>query len=273
LAEPPNAYARSLAKNVFFDAAREDYLVARSSWFLGFHHQFAWSAQQTIEKLLKYTLVLHGHSVKNSRHNIEKLWEVFSKKFQAISSALYCPPRGFPLSKSGIFGSFETWESIISRFEDNGDPNNRYRYYGLRIDSLDLHKFDELVFQISRVCINTNDTILATNETYYDYLGRDRVYNASNMAFAPKPPTYSAHQRKLAVYELFYRSNFSFRPIEDSNFPDSIAYGSMVSNPPFLNISNFKEGRLAIEWITEHAYFSKSDRGHLEQLLKEKQEN
>lgn len=54
----------TIAREAFRDQADRDYALARAAWRLRLRDQFLWSAQQTIEKLLKGTLLFDGRSAR-----------------------------------------------------------------------------------------------------------------------------------------------------------------------------------------------------------------
>lgn len=146
-----NVWARDLAWRLFRDAADEDYLIARWSMKANLPYQFAWSAQQCLEKYLKCSLVLNGQDTRNYHHKLKEMWHLISRIADDLLPIILCPPRYFPDAFTPHGGRFELASTFVQRVESLGDPNQRYRYYSVVNEAGDIHKLDQIVFALRRV--------------------------------------------------------------------------------------------------------------------------
>ncbi|NLQ17086.1 HEPN domain-containing protein [Marinomonas sp. M1K-6] len=134
------------AQDIFRSQADQDYISARSSYFMGFQQQFLWSAQQAVEKYLKAILLYNGNTARwkkepNSNGNGGKTFGhdliALNSKVKEIGYLEYSLP--------------EWGELYLNKLAKFGGAN---RYLSQWSDTTyeDLEKLDELVWYIRRYC-------------------------------------------------------------------------------------------------------------------------
>lgn len=260
-----NVYARSLVWRMFREAGDEDYLVARWSARAKLPFQFHWSAQQSLEKYLKGILLMNGKSVKRFGHNLPDLFAETTKIVGNLVPSILCPPSYFPHGSTLRFHEFEATESFVSRFNDMGDPGNRYRHYSLTFHGGDLHHYDELCFRLRRLMFPLEMPFAGTDKTWREVLARDPNYQPHNDF--PFLKQKRGEELEECEKTLKWR-NFSYfegEAIENRK----INSGIFISNSQVsMNIERGEEGKNAIEWLIGNATFSKSDLTQLHEILK-----
>lgn len=161
-----NAYARAIVWSMFRDAADEDYAVARWAFSTGLIHQFCWSAQQAIEKVLKSVLLLNGEDISNSNHELLGPLERAQVLCGDLLPNEISLPDYFPEGQFYEFAKNEEIEELVGRFQKNGHSSHRYRLYSLSIHGFDVHKLDELYFILRRVAYPLSMSYEGTSKTY-----------------------------------------------------------------------------------------------------------
>ena len=255
---------RSLIWGMFGESADEDYLVARSAMKLNLHFQFAWSAQQAIEKYMKCALLMNAVSVTRFSHDLGGMFDELSRVSGSLLPALLIPSRRFPL-RGGIVRKIEPLRDFILRIEQIGHPNNRYRVYSIYLDRFDLHKLDETCFQMRRLCIPLDMIYLEPLTTFREALQGDPNLQIHKLYFKGG----SAWREAEDPMETLKDRNFSFFP-EDFYGVNSITAGSAFYNSPlFLAIENLERYRAALRWLIDNARFSRDDRNFILEKLGE----
>lgn len=253
-----NLNARSLAWRLFREAADEDYLVARWSVSAGLDYQFAWSSQQAIEKYLKCALLLNDVNVKFYGHKLLPMFQALKSLDTGLVPDLYCPPSYFPNQLQTLSGRFELTVDVIRRFDTSGDTNNRYRNYSLASDRFDLHKLDELCFNIRRLTMPLN---MMFDETMRY---RDALKKFPNLQLHPfkinGSPGDARFDKRNAT---FLWRNFSYNQ-EGALEVGKISVGFSSKNSEiYLATKRGEDAMEAIDWVLENAWFSKEDRQFL----------
>jgi hypothetical protein len=250
---------------MFRDAGDEDYLVARWAARSGLYFQFYWSAQQTMEKYLKGILLLNGENIGHLGHDLCQLYQATKKIVGALIPDLLCPPRYFPKSAAFMSRSFELTENFIFRFNEYGNPGNRYRHYGMTFQGLDLHRFDEVSFQLRRLVFPLDMQYSGTPVTYrYMLANEPNLQPHTSFPFLRRKKGEPLEQ---CEYTFAWR-NFSYFE-EKAKEDGKINSGYSASNSELLlSIDMGTEGREAIDWLVSNARFTKSDRDQLEELVR-----
>lgn len=148
-----NGHIREIIQRTFFEAADEDYLIARYAYFADYRFHFWWNSAQAIEKYLKAILLFNGEKVE-SNHDLISLFER-AKKF------LHGLPTNFDivlnhhagclrtdLDGNPINHDSNTYSGFLLEANDFGDPNVRYRMHSLYLEQLHLTKLDFICFYL-----------------------------------------------------------------------------------------------------------------------------
>jgi hypothetical protein len=258
-----NIEARSLVWRLFRDAADEDYLVARHSISIDLHFQFAWSAQQAIEKYLKCALLLNGISVQNSGHDILKMFDELTKIADGLFPTVFVPPRGFPLNHGSFHRRVEPYRDFIIRISQMGDPNSRYRYYSIVVDKFDLHKLDETCFQLRRLCIPMDMIFKGPDVSFRVALQSDPNMQVHGLAFGFQKNDKVDDER----LNLLRRRNFSFFPKEAYESGTIEDGGRLYNSPIYLALQRPKHASEALLWLLDNAYFNRNDRDDIKKYI------
>jgi hypothetical protein len=152
---PPNYAAKdSIVRELFINTADDNYVTARLCFINVLNVDFLWLAVHTIEKFLKASLLLNGYSSigpansrKEYRHDITRLYETLvSFASDLLPLTLNCP------SQLDILWHNESPTEFLRRLYDDGNADNRYQIFGYVIRSEYLHKLDQIVFAVRRLC-------------------------------------------------------------------------------------------------------------------------
>ena len=261
-----NVNARSLAWRLFRDAADDDYLISRWCAFVNLNYQHYWHAQQSIEKYLKCHLILNDLAVKSFGHDISKLWDRAVLTCGDLLPLILCPPRYVPGKTLGMRSRFEPAEKFIARINQAGSPDQRYRYFSNTTDNYDLHKLDELVFFLRRICFPLNMPYGQTNKSFREILLSDRQLQPHQKF------SFESEVRKNGFEErnkYLRRRNFAF--FEDAALEEGKVSSSwsMTNSPIGMAIKGDGEKKEALNWFLSKAYFAKDARMELQRLLEE----
>lgn len=134
---------------MFVDPADQDYVVARWCYLCGMYGPFFWNAAQSIEKYLKAVLLLNQRTSKGYSHNILRLFD----DVQKIGGEHIPPKLVQPQEIHVDYWEVETPRDFVARFNDFGDPNNRYNFFGFEQSWWDLAHYDQLVWAIRRLTV------------------------------------------------------------------------------------------------------------------------
>jgi hypothetical protein len=252
--EPKNSdRTKALLWELFGSAADEDYLVSRWAGQMGLGYQFYSSAQQATEKYLKCILLMNSKSVKNYGHDLKKLFEEQKDITQKIMPTIFTPPNCFRLNSHHVNSIFEPYISIIDRINQLGNPNNRYRMYSIVFDLLDIHKIDELFFQLRRLCDPLDIDGRDSKKLIRDYLHENPALQPREFKFERS----TADHYSKAMEILSFR-NFSFFP-EDAHKTGRVFMTVSAHNAPISLKLQDPEQHEELRWLLEHAQLNKSD--------------
>ncbi|MEJ5217601.1 hypothetical protein WG622_05075 [Cognatishimia sp. D5M38] len=253
----------TLVHDLFWKSAVDDYMTARWAWFSEQPGIFLWSALQTLEKLMKCSLLLNGQNVKKDGHKLTTLWAKLNSICEGILGLVFCPPNEITTPRSGFFGRFEAYESFVERIEQNGKPANRYNTYSTLIDDWDLHKLDELTFQLCRVCVPLGAEVYRELGSYREYLKVDPNFQPNRISprrASPQNPTIEQNNNLLKMH------NFSFFRSEAQQ-QGRLTFRSSARNSPLWMARKSEGFSEAVTWLKENASFDKSDQRFLNELL------
>lgn len=128
-----------LIMEIFIDTGDEDYVAARWLFLNHLARQFFWNAAQALEKYLKAVLLTHGCPVKDYSHNIVSLFKEVKRYDGGVIPDNLTPPEQVKLfSDTDLWGDSST-ERFVRHICENGDPSNRYDYFGIEQDFGDLY--------------------------------------------------------------------------------------------------------------------------------------
>ncbi len=144
----------SLVNELFVRSADDNYITARWCAQNELNIDFLWLSSHAIEKYLKATLLLNGHSSitsatngKKYSHNIELLYQNVKRFAEDLLPDKLSKP-----SELDIFHWRErTPEEYLKHLTQNGNADNRYLIYGYDTVSEDVHMLDAMVFAIRRL--------------------------------------------------------------------------------------------------------------------------
>ncbi len=250
-----DVYARSMVWRMYRDAADEDYLMARSAIRQKLHYQFFWNAQQALEKYLKCSIILNGGKDEGFGHKLSPMWARMEFIAPELLPLVLCPPFYIPDEFRPHYRRFEPADKFIKRMEQAGDPNNRYRYYSITTDEYDLHKFDEVCFQLRRTCFPLNMPYAESEKTYRQMLTEDPSLQPHSFQFL-KPS--SKEEYKLREEALRWR-NFSFYEDEAITQREITNSVGAVNGEFYLALKRGKKGLDALNWVTSKVYLSRLD--------------
>ena len=140
----------NLVSRLFVNTADQDYALARIAHCMQMDNGFFWLAGQAIEKLLKASLLLNGHSAKNSGHNLIELY----RTVEAYASDLLPERLKKPCwleFRSEFSWQEETPLAFLERIQIYTDPNTRYNVFGTSLRGEDLIHLDQLIFALRRI--------------------------------------------------------------------------------------------------------------------------
>ena len=160
-----NVYTRSSIWRMFREAADQDYIVARVSARMDLLHQFAWSSQQCLEKIMKAVLLLNDQSVNEFQHDVEGIFKPVSEIGGDLLPYLLCPPNGFQSQQNTFRSQFEPTISYIKRVNNYGNTHNRYRAYSVSIPLYDLNHLDQVYFLLRRIAFPLDLELKGFEET------------------------------------------------------------------------------------------------------------
>lgn len=135
------------AKDIFRLQADQDYISARSSYFMGFQQQFLWSAQQAVEKYLKAILLYNGKTArwKKEPNSNGKGGKSFGHDLLALNNKV----QGIGYLEY----SLPAWGESFLKYLGELGGFNRYLSRSSYTTYEALEKLDELVWYIRRYCI------------------------------------------------------------------------------------------------------------------------
>lgn len=150
---PLNHFKSVFAHQFFVAPADQNYFFARFARIHGLEREFWWQALQTIEKLLKASLILNEVSVKvGFGHNVEKLWRRNKETLGDLALDKFTKPD--QLERKYWRGS--SIDHFVERVHRMGHPDSRYGLlsYAGKVD--DLFLFDQLSFELRRRTIGVD---------------------------------------------------------------------------------------------------------------------
>lgn len=261
-----NVYARDLVWRLFREAADEDYTVARWAARHGLMYQFYWSSQQALEKCMKCILLLNGTNISGFSHGLLPLFDQTTKIAGELLPLLFIPPKYFPGGQLFTGGITEPLEILVKRIDEKGNPSNRYRHYSNTIHGYDLHKVDELFFQLRRLTYPLDMKYGNTSKTFREVLSKSPSYH-------PHEPFQKfsgvSKDEKEGLADTLRWRNFSF--FEDAAIEAGrICSGMGVINSPISLAFEGDAQRIdAMEWLLGNARFSRAERNEIQALLAE----
>lgn len=248
-----------MAWRLFRDAADEDYLLARISMRLRLHHQFYWSAQQALEKYLKCALILNGGNASSQGHDLKKLFDEIAEIAGGLIPTLFVPPNNFPKLSGVPNRGFEIFSEFVDRMNSEGSTNVRYRAYSIAPQNFDLHKLDELCFQIRRICIPLTLISGIKRKTYRELLFEDPDWQFEpNFGFM----NFEWDKRRDEILPSLKWRNFAYYRTE-ANKNRTISVGRSVQNSPvYLTLKSFPalEAKEALEWLMSKTRMDSNDK-------------
>ncbi len=205
-----------LVSRLFVDTA--DYALARIAHRMQMDNGFFWLAGQAVEKLLKASLLLNGHSAARDGHNLVELY----RKVTVYASDLLPEKLDQPCwleFQSGDSWQAETPLAFLERIRVYTDPDTRYNVFGTSLRGEDLIHLDQLIFALRRVAFpldafpffgkptgkpGSPQTVREMLERFPKYQPRkgpfERLWTASGVG------------KDLSVYEAVVFLNRSFAP-------------------------------------------------------------
>jgi len=244
-------------------AADEDYIMARSSVRFGLHYSFFWHAAQAIEKYLKCIHALNLGAINHFRgHRFLDIFDPVDAYCGDLIPCVLCPPRYFP--KNGLSRPFEPTRDFLSRIQEMGSPDARYREISIAFQGYDLHKLDELSFCLRRLCF-----VLTAEDAFHvsvkEYLRSDRRHQPNSFRFLPKN-----HGRTNELTDILAWRNFSFfekEAIEKGEYCRGYmgVYTSEISFIEQWHLDD-PDARAALIWLADNVLRRKSDKQYVREI-------
>lgn len=224
-----------------------------------------WSSSQALEKYLKASLVLNGVSVKNSKHNIVRMFDELVK----IAGSLVLDEFSLPKRRKKFFSKMpELWGSnypkdFIEHVSRNGSTSNRYNTFGVNSEFSDLYKLDQIVFNLRRLSVDLNRVgpenetktyreILLSGDVNFDFSKTlKRTLSSNRQAYyALKKENYAffAKSKHSSKYQLIsdhrvseLETIFKFGSPENSELRKWIRNNIQISDKDLENLSSSKK--------------------------------
>jgi hypothetical protein len=243
---------RSSIWRMYRDAADQDYLLARFSARSNLIYQFWWNAEQAIEKYLKAALLLNSIPVNQYGHKLLEMFDICVEFSGDLLPLLHCPPRCITQSYWPYTNprGFCLTKNFVSRVQENGSPDNRYRAFSTFTKSEDLIYFDELCFSLRRVAFPLELVLPGENTTVRQVLLRSR-----NLQLHPRMGFQGTLEKKYShVWEDHFRwCNFAYfyeYALNQSEYP---RWGGSINAEPYLA---GKRGGAdgSMRWIAKNAF-------------------
>lgn len=260
-----------LVHECFVKPADEDYLVARFAMMNRISRQFAWSAAQAVEKYCKAILILNGKSVAASRHDLSDLFKSVCEIAQDLICENIQVPHGdgadFYLTLNDELCSFEeSAASFVTRLNEIGDPNQRYREGSAKVTGLCLSKLDILCFQLRRLCVplgnQTRNVETSEPITFRDALMKDKEPDLQS-EFASLKIKISTDG---AVDEYWQLTNCAY---SESGFFRHFKWLSYQSSPLITLACTSATAKEDFEWFKKMAKVSEPAEERFKNALKE----
>lgn len=146
----------NVVTQMFVDTADQNYLIARWAYHRGMFIDFFWNSVHALEKYLKASLLLNGHSAIENRsgqnygHNLECLFEEVGSYALDLFPKMLIKPHLLDVPQ----WREEKPTDFLARFNDLGNAHNRYNLFGYTQRLEDLHHLDQMVYFARRVAFN-----------------------------------------------------------------------------------------------------------------------
>jgi HEPN domain-containing protein len=147
----PDQYAekQSIVQELFINTADDNYITARACFHENLNADFFWLAVHSLEKYMKAILLMNGRSSKSYGHDIEKLYVQIKRLAPELLATKLLKPD--PVMPNEYWRDEDT-ETFLGRLHQYGQADNRYQLYGYVRHAEDLWKFDQIVFNVRRLC-------------------------------------------------------------------------------------------------------------------------
>lgn len=150
-----NRFKYIFAHSFFVKPADTNYLLARYTKINFIFSEFFWQSAQTIEKLLKASLILNGQSSKNLNHNLNTIWNRYTAVYKEYPIKEFEKPDNL---QNDLWNN-ETLTDFINRINQYGDAECRYGLVSYHTFPDDLFKLDYLIFQLRKRVVGLNWTV------------------------------------------------------------------------------------------------------------------
>lgn len=231
-----------IVMDLYRDAADEDYAVARHSWKVGWVRQFAWSANQAIEKYLKAGCLLNGRSAKFSHDWLDafrSLSKLATDNGYVDLSILRPASHILETWAAACNNPYdETANDFVERLNPRRLASIRYKEHGFfRLNTYDLHKLDSLVHWLRGLCFPLDGELLLD----------------TGQSGTPQPALFEFDQL-LGRYPILLEANYSFCAGCEH---DPLLRSGFISSP--LNRRYKFEADDATDWLVARTGLRKDD--------------
>lgn len=264
-----NSEKRAIIIGLFLEPADRSYALSRWSFHAGLYYEFFWNAAQALEKYLKACLLLNGKSVNGQRHNIEKLFDDFKEVALDLLPDEVVKP-GHALAK---FWYIESTLQFVKRFNELGDPNNRYAMIGHAVNYYDLEKLDSVVFAIRRLATCLDENIYPDEMNIAEPMSA-WLRNNPSMAF---PSTFQPWFKKYSndIQEAVVAHNHIYVSVDEMKTQPELKSAS-ANSAIYMQIFSYAENgtqnesardevSCLIDWINANVFLSKDFRKALDE--------
>jgi hypothetical protein len=209
-----------IVEEMFIETADEDYVLARWLFQNQLYRQYYWNAAQTVEKLLKASLLVNNHSVQEESHDLEKLYKrVASMAGDLLPTELHVPAEvTVPIEVTSAQNPEKT-AVFVARLNKNGRASNRYNIFSTLCEFTELYKLDEIVFSLRNIThpLDQREYFNGTDASARDLISQDssrnlREFNTrlSNPAFASAPVITGAYDNNYRLAPKNYAHSEPF---------------------------------------------------------------
>lgn len=252
-----------LVTEIFLETADEDYVTARWLFLNGLHRMFFWNAAQAIEKYLKASLLLNGYSAIYKGHPIEKLFDhVMTFAGELIPKQLEAPSSIKQFSEMNELWRDPTTKRFVVRVAAEGDPSNRYDYFGIELEPGDLYKLDQTVFALRNLAVKLDaelDPVNYPGMTNFDFIKKHparqlRPCSAHLVDPSKAPPS---------VYSSACENNFPFAPKSFEHHPVPLSIHVTVPSLEFLWKNEIENATMLRRWVKKNIKLNNHEESRL----------
>ncbi len=242
-----------------------------------YHHylyrDFYWNAQQSLEKYMKFIILVNGKITSKFGHNLDQLFI----EVKTIAKKLL-PADFIEILDKSALQQQTSLANFVKHISRMGCADNRYAYGSISIKKTDIYFLDYTVYHLRRMCANLDLDISAEpnakHETFREWLSVDPNFHPRGKQIQFPKQLNKQHQSNIE--RALYYNNISFQIEKDR----SIEFGKGLSaiNSPishlFQSIDCGRKAKLELniqlcDWLLANVHFGKEDKDAIKKLAAE----